>query len=104
MLLLLLLLLLLVLLLLLLMLPLFILLMLLLLLVSWVLQSRSDRRENARAEREQLRAQGEFDAMAGGYPVPPMPGQQPIFASRRDNAGITIVQERSDVTQEAIDG
>ncbi|CAB4858194.1 MAG: NADH-quinone oxidoreductase subunit NuoH [Actinobacteria bacterium] len=76
----------------------------LLLLVSWLLQSRSDRRENARAEREQLRAQGEFDAMAGGYPVPPMPGQQPIFASRRDNAGITIVQERSDVTQEAIDG
>ena len=76
----------------------------LLLLVSWLLQSRSDRREHARAEREQLRAQGEFDAMAGGYPVPPMPGQQPIFASRRDNAGITIVQERSDVTQEAIDG
>ncbi len=76
----------------------------LLLLVSWLLQSRSDRRVHARAEREQLRAQGEFDAMAGGYPVPPMPGQQPIFASRRDNAGITIVQERSDVTQEAIDG
>jgi hypothetical protein len=48
--------------------------------------------------------------MAGGYPVPPMPGQQAVGTSRRSRAGVTIVQERSltqaanDVTEEAIDG
>ena len=75
-----------------------------LLIVSWVFQSRSDRRAAIRAAREEAEANLTFDPMAGGYPVPPMPGQQAVGTSRRARAGVTIVQDRSDVTQEAIDG
>ena len=36
----------------------------------------------------------EFDPMAGGFPVPPMPGQEFTYTSRRSLAqGSTIVQE-----------
>ena len=81
-----------------------------LLIVSWVFQARGDRRAAARAAREHEAANLAFDPMAGGYPVPPMPGQQAVGTSRRSRAGVTIVQERSltqaanDVTEEAIDG
>jgi NADH-quinone oxidoreductase subunit H len=75
-----------------------------LLIVSWVFQSRSDRRAAVRAAREEAEANLTFDPMAGGYPVPPMPGQQAVGTSRRARTGVTIVQDRSDVTQEAIDG
>ena len=75
-----------------------------LLIVSWVFQSRSDRRAAVRAAREEAEANLTFDPMAGGYPVPPMPGQRAVGTSRRARTGVTIVQDRSDVTQEAIDG
>ena len=82
----------------------------LLLVVSWVFQARGDRKAAARAAREHHAASLAFDPMAGGYPVPPMPGQRAVGTSRRCRAGVTIVQERSltqegsDVTEEAIDG
>ncbi len=51
---------------------------------SWVLAWRSSRREQA-AERAAAReAARPFDAMAGGYPVPPLPGQQFTYTSRVD--------------------
>ncbi len=41
--------------------------------------------------------------MAGGYPVPPLPGQQFAFTSRRELArGTTIVQERVEQVDEAV--
>ena len=47
-------------------------------------------------EAEALALATPFDPMAGGFPVPPMPGQQYSFTSRRELAqGTTIVQERA---------
>ena len=72
-----------------------------LLVISWILQSFADRRAAARqAELDEIQAR-DFDPMAGGFPVPPMPGQQPVTTSRRTaslTATATVVQ------QEAIDG
>jgi NADH-quinone oxidoreductase subunit H len=63
---------------------------------SWLLQSRSDRKA---AEEEEAAAKAlarPFDAMEGGYPVPPMPGQHVTLPTRRATSSVT--------TQEAIDG
>jgi len=41
--------------------------------------------------------------MAGGFPVPPMPGQQYTYTSRRAMAqGTTIVQEPTAAAPEAL--
>jgi NADH-quinone oxidoreductase subunit H len=67
-----------------------------LLAVSWLLQVRADRKA-ASKELDAAEVQARpFDAMAGGYPVPPMPGVDANLTSRRGPATIT--------TQEAIDG
>ena len=66
----------------------------LLLIGSWLVQSRQDRRAEARASAEAEAIAVEFDPMAGGFPVPPMPGQEFTYTSRRALAqGTTIVQE-----------
>jgi NADH-quinone oxidoreductase subunit H len=66
-----------------------------LLVVSWAVQSRQDRKADAEAAIEAAEQVAEFDPMAGGFPVPPLPGQQFTFTSRRELArGTTIVQER----------
>jgi NADH-quinone oxidoreductase subunit H len=66
----------------------------LLLIVSWIVQSRQDRRYRDEAEAEAIALSTPFDPMAGGFPVPPMPGQEFTFTSRRAMAqGTTIVQE-----------
>jgi len=66
----------------------------LLLIGSWLLQSRQDRRQRERDERDALAASMPFDPMAGGFPVPPLPGQSFTYTSRRAAAGgTTIVQE-----------
>ena len=66
----------------------------LLLIGSWLLQSRQDRRQRERDERDALAASTPFDPMAGGFPVPPLPGQSFTYTSRRAAAGgTTIVQE-----------
>lgn len=65
-----------------------------LLLGSWAIQTRQDRREQAEADAEAAASNAPFDPMAGGFPVPPMPGQQFAYTSRRSLAqGATIVQE-----------
>jgi len=67
-----------------------------LLAASWLLQARADRKAAAEElDAAQIQARP-FDAMAGGYPVPPMPGQEANLTSRRSPSTIT--------TQEAIDG
>jgi NADH-quinone oxidoreductase subunit H len=66
----------------------------LLLIGSWIVQSRQDRRDRAEEEAEAIALATPFDPMAGGFPVPPMPGQEFTFTSRRAMAqGTTIVQE-----------
>ena len=79
---------------------------LVLLLVSWLVQWRIDARAAARQRRADEAARATFDPTAGGFPVPPMPGQQPVLASRRATSSSTIVQERTEPApaQEAIDG
>ncbi len=73
-----------------------------LLLVSWAFQARQDRKADAEAAAQEALLNAEFDPMAGGFPVPPMPGQQFAFTSRRELArGTTIVQERVEQVDEA---
>ena len=48
----------------------------LVLIVSWVSGVRADRKEKAAAEAAQAVENAAFDPFAGGYPVPPMPGQK----------------------------
>ncbi len=65
-----------------------------LLLGSWVISARQERRYKAEVEAEEAALAADFDPMAGGFPVPPMPGQTLTFTSRRELAqGTTIVQE-----------
>ncbi len=67
-----------------------------LLIGSWFAQGALDRREAARKFiREEIESRP-FEPMAGGFPVPPMPGQQAVLTTRRSNTPI--------VQQEAIDG
>jgi NADH-quinone oxidoreductase subunit H len=61
---------------------------------SWIVQSRQDKKAAAEAAAEAAAAEAAFDPMAGGFPVPPLPGQQFTYTSRRELAqGTTIVQE-----------
>jgi NADH-quinone oxidoreductase subunit H len=63
---------------------------------SWLVQSRQDRRQRAFDDAEAAAAAAPFDPMAGGFPVPPLPGQSFSYTSRRAAAqGTTIVQERA---------
>ena len=57
---------------------------------SWVLQVRSGRQEKRELEAAAEEAARPFDPYAGGYPVPPLPGQEFTFTSRRAMAGATI--------------
>ena len=71
---------------------------------SWVVSARQERRYRAEVEAEEAALAAEFDPMAGGFPVPPLPGQQFTYTSRRQLAqGTTIVQEpaAADVPAEA---
>ena len=45
--------------------------------ISYVLEIRASKRADIEAERAALEANTEFDPFAGGFPVPPMPGQTP---------------------------
>ena len=57
---------------------------------SWVLQVRASRQEKRELEEAAAEAAKPFDPYAGGYPVPPLPGQEFTFTSRRALAGATI--------------
>ena len=50
--------------------------------ISYIFEIRAQKRADVEAARAELEATDEFDPFAGGFPVPPMPGQTPQ-ASRR---------------------
>ncbi len=58
----------------------------LLLIASWLLQRRADARAAQEERREAERQAAEFDPMAGGFPVPPLPGQVFTYTPRRATA------------------
>lgn len=57
---------------------------------SWILQIRTARQEKRELEEAAAQADKPFDPYAGGYPVPPLPGQQFTYTSRRAAAGETV--------------
>ena len=60
---------------------------------SWIIQGRQDKKAEAEAAVAAAAADAPFDAAAGGFPVPPLPGQTFTYTSRRELAqGTTIVQ------------
>lgn len=81
-----------------------------LLLGSWLLQKRDDAKQARQVDERQQVAAEPFDPMAGGYPVPPMPGQEmPVIARRAQvsvGAGVdatvleTAEREKTEATDE----
>ena len=70
------------------------------LVISWISQKVADAKAaRIEAARESV-ADEPFDPMAGGYPVPPMPGQQVQVTSRRTQVSVGAQQ----TTVEEIDG
>ncbi len=57
---------------------------------SWILQIRTARSQKRELEEAAAQADKPFDPYAGGYPVPPLPGQQFTYTSRRAAAGATV--------------
>lgn len=53
------------------------------LVLSWIFQVVSDRKAKRQAQQDELDARKPFDPMSGGYPVPPMPGQEFTYVPRR---------------------
>lgn len=71
-----------------------------LLLGSWLLQKRDDAKQARLAAQEVEQADMPFDPMAGGYPVPPMPGQElPVF-TRRTHVSVGGVLETTEESDE----
>jgi len=50
--------------------------------ISYVLEVRKAKRDELLAEQARIRDDKPFDAFAGGFPVPPMPGQEGLVVSR----------------------
>ena len=68
----------------------------LLLLVSWAFQAKSDRKQAELDAAAAAEAESVFEAAAGGFPVPPMPGREVTITTRRSiAASTTIVAERA---------
>jgi NADH-quinone oxidoreductase subunit H len=63
--------------------------------ISYIFELRAQKRADIEEARAELEASSEFDPFAGGFPVPPMPGQTPQ-ASRR----IPVTLASSSVTGE----
>jgi NADH-quinone oxidoreductase subunit H len=69
----------------------------LLLLISWAFQARADRQQEALDAAAEAEAAAVVDSAAGGFPVPPMPGQEFTITTRRSMAAsTTIVAPRTD--------
>jgi NADH-quinone oxidoreductase subunit H len=50
--------------------------------ISYALEVRKARRDELEAEQARIEEGKPFDAFAGGFPVPPMPGQEGLVVSR----------------------
>ena len=66
--------------------------------IGWIVSSRSSRRDAEQQREAEESANAEFDAFAGGFPVPPMPGQKFTYTPRRSAVGASAP------TTEAHDG
>ena len=68
----------------------------LLLIVSWAFQAKSDRKQAELDAAAAAEAESVFEAAVGGFPVPPMPGQEVTITTRRSMAASsTIVADRA---------
>ena len=68
----------------------------LLLIVSWAFQAKSDRKQAELDAAAAVEAESVFEAAVGGFPVPPMPGQEVTITTRRSMAASsTIVADRA---------
>ncbi|MFM8156351.1 MAG: NADH-quinone oxidoreductase subunit NuoH [Actinomycetes bacterium] len=68
----------------------------LLLLISWAFQAKSDRRQAELDAAAAAEAESVVEAAVGGFPVPPMPGQEVTITTRRSMAASsTIVADRA---------
>ena len=79
---------------------------LIVLVIMFVIETVRVRRADALAEQEEA-AKGEFDPMAGGFPVPPMPGQAYAPTRRtRATVGATVLEAAPEdsVSTEAEEG
>ena len=70
-----------------------------LLLGSWAFQVRSDRKQAALDAAAAAEAEVVFEAAAGGFPVPPMPGQEVTITTRRSMAASTTIVAARAVTE-----
>lgn len=61
-------------------------------LISYILETRAKKVAALEEERAQIAAEQPFDPFAGGFPVPPMPGQ-PAVKSRHDQLTVTAQGE-----------
>ncbi|MGI9136457.1 MAG: NADH-quinone oxidoreductase subunit NuoH [Candidatus Nanopelagicales bacterium] len=68
----------------------------LLLIISWAFQAKSDRKQAELDAAAAAEAESDFEASVGGFPVPPMPGQEVTITTRRSMAASsTIVADRA---------
>ncbi len=63
---------------------------------SWVADSKRLQREQAAAKRLEKSESGQFDAFAGGYPVPPLPGQHLPPSPRRGHTVDAVKEAQGD--------
>jgi NADH-quinone oxidoreductase subunit H len=72
-------------------------------LISYTLDLRRKKSDEAEEQRAALEAEQEFDPFAGGFPVPPMPGQV-AQASRRTKVTISSGAAATQTTTETTEG
>jgi NADH-quinone oxidoreductase subunit H len=73
-----------------------------LLAAAWLLQVRSDRRADKRAQAEEdhaRRASEVLTAASTGHPVPPLPGQRFEYTPRRSTVTVPVAAEVSDSSE-----
>ncbi|CAB4329974.1 unannotated protein [freshwater metagenome] len=74
--------------------------LILIVVISYVVDLRRKKADEVESERLALEADQEFDPFAGGFPVPPMPGQAAQL-SRRSNLTVTSTVSSSAIATEA---
>jgi NADH-quinone oxidoreductase subunit H len=74
--------------------------LILMVVISYVVDLRRKKADEVESERLALAADQEFDPFAGGFPVPPMPGQAAQL-SRRSNLTVTSTVSSSAIATEA---
>ena len=77
-----------------------------LLIGSWLLQIRSDRKQQSLEDEREAETNAPFDPMAGGHPVPPMPGQilpyspRQVLAKQSVAGGVSLSDKDTNAIEE----